>query len=259
MTTAIVTGSGRGIGREIAILLARKGVNVVVCSRTQHEIDDTVRAIKQIHAGVIGEKSDVGISSQVDDLIKRAAGKFGGIDILVNNAGIFYLKKLVDTAEKEWDQTLNSNLKSAFLCSKAVLPYMMRNNSGTIINVSSGAGKTGFENLSAYCASKFGMIGLTESLAWEVAGNIRVMAICPGEVATKMQEVDPKYYKLNRDRMLKPEQVAAKIVEMIFDSSTYRNGQSVDIWKTLGYCRNALATVKQKTNINDVPPDSSIL
>jgi len=229
VTTAIVTGSGRGIGRETAILLAKRGVNVVVCSRTQSEIDDAVEVIKRIHPGVLGAKCDVSVSSQVDDLVKKAAAKFGGVDILVNNAGIFTVKKLVDTLEKEWDEILDVNLKGAFLSCKAVLPYMLAKNSGAIINVSSGAGKAGFDRLSAYCASKFGMMGLTESLAWEVAGHrVKVMAICPGEVATSMQETDPEYYKENRERMLKPEQVAAKIVDMIFDSR-YKNGQSVDI------------------------------
>jgi 3-oxoacyl-[acyl-carrier protein] reductase len=229
MTSAIVTGSGRGIGSETAILLARRGLNVVVCSRTQSEIDDTVGVIDKIHSGVLGVRCDVSISSQIDSLVKKAVKKFGGVDILVNNAGIFTVKKLVDTSEKEWDEILAVNLKGAFLFCKAVLPYMLTKNSGAIVNVSSGAGKAGFDSLSAYCASKFGMIGLTESLAWEVAGHrIRVMAICPGEVATKMQETDPEYYRGNRDRMLKPEQVATKIMDMIFRNK-YRNGQSVDI------------------------------
>lgn len=229
MATAIVTGSGRGIGREIAILLARRGLNVVVCSRTQSEINDAVDAIKKMHHSVVGIKCDVSVSSQVDSLVEKTIEKFGGVNILVNNAGVAIVKKLADTTEKEWDETLGSNLKSAFLCCKAVMPYMLSKNSGTIINVSSGAGKAGFDSLSAYCASKFGMMGLTESLAWEVAGHrMRVMAICPGEVATKMQETDSEYYRQNKDRMLKPEQVAAKIVEMIFDSK-YENGQSIDI------------------------------
>ena len=229
MTTAIVTGGGRGIGLETAILLARRGVNVVVCSRTQSEINDTVEAIKKIHPGVLGVKCDAGISSQVESLVKKTVEKFGGVNILVNNAGIIIVKKLADSSEKDWDETLDSNLKSAFLCCRAVLPHMAGRNFGTIINVSSIAGKTGFDSLSAYCASKFGMMGMTASLAWEVAGhNIRVMAICPGEVATKMQETDPEYYRENKDRMLKPEQVAAKITDMIF-SDKYRNGQSVDI------------------------------
>ena len=107
---------------------------------------------------------------------------------------------------------------------------MMKNNFGIIINVSSGAGKVGFQDISVYCASKFGMMGLTESLAWEVANyNIRVMSICP-EVDTKMQEdVDPHYYELNKHKMLHPRTVAEKIIDMIFDDKKYGNGVSVDL------------------------------
>lgn len=226
---AIVTGSGRGIGKETAILLAKKGVDVVVCARSAKDVNQTVAEIRKIHKGVIGIACDVGAASQVGVLVRKAAEHFGGVDILVNNAAVLFLKQLVSMSEKEWDETMNSNLKSAFLCSKAVLPDMKRKNSGTIINVSSVAGKTGYANLSAYCASKFGMMGLTESLAWEIAGyDIRVMSICPGEVDTAMQDVDPAYHRENAHAMLKPEQVAEKIVEMIFDRN-YRNGQSVDI------------------------------
>lgn len=125
MATAIVTGSGRGIGRETAILLAKKGVNVVVCSRTQSEIDETVKAIRKIHAGVLGLKCDVRDSLQVDSLVKKTVEKFDRVDILMNNAGIFVVKKLVDASEKEWDEILAVNLKSAFLCCKAVLPHML--------------------------------------------------------------------------------------------------------------------------------------
>ncbi len=226
-TTAIVTGSGRGIGKATALLLAKNGVNVVICSRTENEIDNAVNEVSNFHDGVFGLVCDVSEASQVEDLVKKTIARFGHIDVLVNNAGIFYNKKLVDTSEKEWDDTINSNLKSVFLCSKAVLPNL--SNSGTIINVSSGAGKRGFDNLSAYCASKFGIMGLTESLSWEVTGRIRIMTICPGEVDTRMQKSDPLYYFENKSKMLKPEVVAEKIVEMVFDSNNYGNGQSVDI------------------------------
>ncbi|MCI0562070.1 MAG: SDR family oxidoreductase [Nitrososphaera sp.] len=229
--TAIVTGAGRGIGRETAFLFAKKGLNVAICSRTLKEIQDTANTIKKINPGVIGAKCDVSIPSQVESFVGQTARKFGGIDILINNAGVAFLKSLLETTEAQWDETLGSNLKSAFLCSKFVLPRMIERNCGVIINVSSGAGRAGFANLSAYCASKFGMMGLTESLAWEVAGhNIRVMAICPGEVATRMQEkTDPDYYEKHRASMIQPKAVAAKICEMALDARRYRNGESVDI------------------------------
>jgi NAD(P)-dependent dehydrogenase (short-subunit alcohol dehydrogenase family) len=243
-TTAIITGSTRGIGKETAILLFSKmRANVVVCSRTQSEIDLVIKEIKKMSTSdgniddrlfddrLLGIKCDVSKSIEVDHLIRSTIDKFKSIDILVNNAGIVLVKKLIDTSEEEWDKTLNINLKSAFLCTKVILPFMIRNRSGVIVNVSSGAGKTGFPDISAYCASKFGMIGLTQSLAWEVGNyNIRVMAICPGEVDTKMQQnVDQDYYVRNKHNMLKPKTVAEKIVEMIIEERRYHNGQSVEI------------------------------
>lgn len=242
--TAIITGSGRGIGKETAILMAKMGANVVICSRTQSEIDSVIKEIKEMiiiddnkhhddrdDDRLLGIRCDVNVSSEVNHLIKSTIAKFKFIDILVNNAGIVFVKKLLETSEEEWDKTIDTNLKGPFLCTKAVLPFMIKNRSGVIINLSSGAGKTGFPELSAYCASKFGMIGLTESLACEVGDyGTRVMAICPGEVDTKMQEdVDPVYYKNNKHRMLKPKMVAEKILEMIFEDHRYHNGQSIEI------------------------------
>ena len=116
-TTAIITGSGRGIGRETAMMLAKKGVNVVVCSRTQREINETVDEIRKFNARVIGVKCDVGAASDVDMLVKKTVKEFGGIDILINNAAVLFVKRLSDTTEKEWDQTINSNLKSTLVAS----------------------------------------------------------------------------------------------------------------------------------------------
>ncbi|MGH9973892.1 MAG: SDR family NAD(P)-dependent oxidoreductase [Nitrososphaeraceae archaeon] len=232
LNTALVTGGGRGIGKETAILLSKKGLNVIICSRTQKEIDSAVKEIKSLGNGqIIGRKCDVSVYSEVNTLVKEALEIYGRIDVLINNAGITYVKKLIDTTEEQWDQTLDINLKGAFLFCKAIVPHMIENNCGVIINVSSGAGKVGFEDISAYCASKFGMIGLTESLAREVANyNIRVMTICPGEVATKMQEdVDARYYELNKHKMLHPRTVAEKIEDMIFKDNEYRNGIAVDL------------------------------
>ena len=236
--TAIITGSGRGIGKEIAIILAKKSVNVVVCSRTQSEINTTVEEISRkltSNSSVLGIKCDVSIRSEVDSLVKSAIEKFGSetIDILVNNAGVAFNRKLVDTSDEEWDQTISSNLKGAFLFAKAVLPYMISKRSGVILNVNSGAGKVGFINLSAYCASKFGLVGLAESLALEVSeySNIRVLTIFLGAVATKMwQEYDFSYYQRNKSKMLQPKDVAIRIAEMIFDAKTYKNGDSIEMY-----------------------------
>jgi 3-oxoacyl-[acyl-carrier protein] reductase len=235
--TAIITGSSRGIGKETAIILAKKSVNVVICSRTQSEINSTVEEIKKLTgiSGVLGIRCDVSIPSQVNSLVKSVMEKFGSnnIDILVNNAGVAFNTKLIDISEEEWDQTINSNLKGAFLFTKAVLPYMISNRSGVILNVNSGAGKAGFSNLSAYCASKFGLVGLAESLVLELSEyqNIRVLTIFLGEVATKMwQEYDFSYYQRNKSKMLQAKDAAVKIAEMIFDTKTYKNGDSFEMY-----------------------------
>src|SRR5918997_5130657 len=235
--TAIITGSGSGIRKETAIILAKKSVNVVICSRTQSEINSTVEEISKLtsNSSVLGIKCDVRIPSEVNSLVKSAIEKFGSgtIDILVNNAEVAFNRKLVDTSDEEWDQTINSNLKGAFLFAKAVLPYMISSRSGVILNVNSGAGKVGFNNLSAYCASKFGLVGLAESLALEVSEyrNIRVLTIFLGEVATRMwQEYDFSYYQRNKTKMLQPKDVAVKIAEMIFDANTYKNGDSIEMY-----------------------------
>jgi 3-oxoacyl-[acyl-carrier protein] reductase len=230
--TVLVTGGGRGIGRETAILLAKMKLNVVICSRTQADIDSVIEETKTMGSNkVMGKKCDVSRSDEVNALVKEVLDKYGKIDFLINNAGITYVKKLIDTTEEEWDRTLDINLKGVFLLCKTVVPQMIMNNFGVIINVSSGAGKVGFENISAYCASKFGMMGLTESLGWEVANfNIRVMTVCPGEVATSLQEdLDPHYFELNKHKMLSPQTVAQKIVEMVDNDKKYRNGDSVDL------------------------------
>ena len=234
--TAIITGSGRGIGKETAIQLSEHLANVVVCSRTQSDIDSVVKEIENPNRQVngLGLICDIRVSSQVNSLVQIAVDKFGSdtIDILVNNAGVAFDKKLVDTSEEEWNQTIDTNLKGAFLFTKAVLPHMIKRNSGVILNVNSGAGKAGFSDLSSYCASKFGLVGLAESLALEVVPyNIRVLTIFLGQVATKMWwDYDYDYYEKNRNKMLSPQKVAAKIVEMIFDTKKYKNGDSLELY-----------------------------
>jgi 3-oxoacyl-[acyl-carrier protein] reductase len=234
--TAIVTGSTRGIGKETALLLLQKGLNVIISSRSQQIVDNVIQEIHDKFPSkkenVLGLKCDVSKYSNVKSLVDVSVKTFGKIDILVNNAGIVYFKSIIDTTEEEWNKTIDTNLKGDFLFTKEVLPYMIENKSGVIVNVSSGAGKSGFPNLSAYCASKFGVIGFTESIAKEVADyNIKVMAICLGGVDTKMiDDIVDNGYNLSNRNLMKPEQVAKKIYDMIFNQKDYYNGQSIEFY-----------------------------
>jgi 3-oxoacyl-[acyl-carrier protein] reductase len=234
--TAIITGSTRGIGKETALLLLQKELNVIISSRSQQSVDNVIQEIHDKFPSkkenILGKKCDVSQQSDVKSLLDISIKTFGKIDILVNNAGIVYFKSIMDTTEEEWNNTIDTNLKGIFLFTKEVLPYMIENKSGVIINVSSGAGKSGFPNLSAYCASKFGVIGFTESIANEVAdNNVKVMTICPGGVDTKMiEDIVNNGYTLSNRKLMKPEQVANKIYDMISNQKDYYNGQSVEFY-----------------------------
>ncbi|HEY6659090.1 MAG TPA: SDR family oxidoreductase [Nitrososphaeraceae archaeon] len=234
--TALVTGSTRGIGKETTLLFLKKGLNVIISSRSQDSVDNVIEEIldkfPSKKENILGLKCDVSKHSEVKTLVDVSVKRFRRIDVLVNNAGIVYFKSIMDTTEEEWNKTIDTNLKGVFLFTKEVLPYMIENKSGVIINVSSGAGKYGFPNLSAYCASKFGVIGLTESVAKEVTGyNVKIMAICPGGVDTKMiKDIVKVGYNASNRNLIKPEEVANKIYDMIFNQNGYYNGQSVEFY-----------------------------
>ena len=143
----------------------------------------------------------------------------------MNNAGVAIIKPLNETSEKEWDQIIDINLKGTFLMTKEILPIMIKQHSGVIINISSGAGKHGFPGLSAYCASKFGMIGITESLAGEVSRyGIKVFAVCPGTVDTKM--IYSIYPEINPAELIKPEKIAKKVLELSTPGIQHTSGSS---------------------------------
>lgn len=229
---AIVTGSSRGIGKAIAFALAKEGFNVVVNSRKQknaQKISNELTRTTGIKSIAIG--ADVRNGKEVRKLIHSTIKEFNRIDVLVNNAGVTIDKSLTETTEAEYDYVIDTNLKGVFMCCKEVLPYMISQGSGSIINISSGAGKSGFADLAVYCASKFGVIGLTESLAKEVNQyGIRVLAICPGAVATDMQKqfLTPEQYEKLKTNMIQPEEVADKVVYAI--RGRYKTGSSIDVY-----------------------------
>jgi len=208
---AIVTGATRGIGRAIAAQLCRLGAQVVVCGRGAREVE---RAARELGASgqALGITADVQKLDDVERLVNQTMEIFERIDILVNNAGIGMFGPVDRLAPEEWEQVVNTNLRGAFYTIRAVAPHMMRQGSGHIINISSLAGKNGFAGGTIYCASKFGLMGLSYSAAEDLRGyGIRVSVICPGSVHT---EFSPHAGK-NPEKMLKPEDVAHAVAMLV--------------------------------------------
>lgn len=189
-TTAIVTGAARGIGRGIALCLAAEGVNVVVADLgdpVRADMDETAAAVRARGVRAATVDVDVRDIAAVRAMVQKTLEWFGRLDILVNNAGVVSVAGVAGMDEATWDRIIDTNLKGTFLCSQAVIPHMMERRSGRIVNISSQAGKRGYAGLAHYCASKFGIIGFTQALAFELASaNITVNAVCPGEVNTAM-------------------------------------------------------------------------
>ncbi|NOY83304.1 MAG: SDR family oxidoreductase [Nitrospirae bacterium] len=212
---ALITGGSSGIGLAIAEVLLAEGMTVAITAREPKRLGKAAEALRAKGGRVIAMPTDVSQASEVSAFVNHVKAEVGRIDLLVNNAGIFRLGKIADLSEADWDAVQDINLKGAFLCTKAVLPIMKKQHSGYVVNISSVAGKTGFGEASAYCASKFGLIGLTESLLEEgVKEGIRATAICPGYVATPMVAgVD-----VPQSAMIPPEDIA-KVVQSLLHLS----------------------------------------
>jgi meso-butanediol dehydrogenase/(S,S)-butanediol dehydrogenase/diacetyl reductase len=188
-TVAIVTGGARGIGRGVAVSLAQEGVRVVIADlpALKEDSERTADEVRKAGSEALVVDVDVRDSSQIAAMVEQVIQHFGQVDILVNNAGVISVRPVIAMEEEEWDRVLDVNLKGTFLCSKAVASHMMERQTGRIVNMSSQAGKRGRAAISHYCASKWAIIGFTQSLAHELGPfNITVNAICPGEVRTAM-------------------------------------------------------------------------
>ncbi|MPZ22902.1 MAG: SDR family NAD(P)-dependent oxidoreductase [Dehalococcoidia bacterium] len=188
---AIVTGGARGIGRGIAHCLAEAGAHVAIADLPEARDDalQTAAGIEALGRRALVVDVDVRSEHQVQSAVQTVIESLGRLDILVNNAGVVRVGRAETLPETAWDLVLDVNLKGTFLCSKAVIPQMTAQKSGRIVNISSIAGKTGPPGLTAYTASKFGVVGFTQSLARELApANVTVNAVCPGEVRTAMWE-----------------------------------------------------------------------
>jgi 3-oxoacyl-[acyl-carrier protein] reductase len=190
---ALVTGGGRGIGRAIAMKLAELGAGVAICGRDSDKLRATADALRALTERAFWQTADVTRADEVGKLVSAVEAKLGPVGILVNNAGIGLFGPAHDKSEEEWDRVLSTNLKSVFLVSRAVVPSMIQQGRGDIINISSLAGRNTFAGGGLYCASKWGVQGLSGCMAEDLRGHgIRVSVICPGSVATEFSGRGPK-------------------------------------------------------------------
>jgi NAD(P)-dependent dehydrogenase (short-subunit alcohol dehydrogenase family) len=215
--TALVTGGGRGIGRAIAYALAREGCNVAVASRTQDEIEHVAHEIENLGVGGLAIPTDVSEPMQVERMVKETLGSFGHIDIFVNNAGIAIFKPIFDLTLEDWDRTMAINLRGAFLCTRKVAEVMVKQRSGTIINICSSASKKTYPDQMAYVVSKHGLLGLSKCLGLELKPyGIRVHAICPGGVDTRLTaDARPE---TDRSNWMQPEDIAHVVLMLLTQS-----------------------------------------
>ena len=235
---AIVTGASRGIGRAIALALAKDGANIVV--NAVSNITKAREVAKEIES--MGRKAlvilvDVSQKKDVENMVNQTLERFGKIDILVNNAGIVGPTiPIQELSEEDWDRIISVDLKGTFLCCKAVIPHMISQRSGKIVNMSSIAGKEGNANMTAYCAAMAGIIGFTKALSEEVAKyGIRVNCVCPALIETELVErMDKKQAeylksKIPLGRLGKPEEVAELVKFLVSDASDFITGQAINI------------------------------
>jgi 3-oxoacyl-[acyl-carrier protein] reductase len=209
---ALITGASRGIGLAIARRLGQMGARVSICGRDRDRLEQAASALRSEGIETLATPTDVARVGEVSTLVQKTQQEFGPIDILVNNAGIGVFGPFLEFGEAEWDSVVDINLKAVFLFCRAVAPEMIRRQKGHIINISSLAGRNTFAGGAIYCASKWGLMGLTGSMAEDLRGyGIRVSAICPGSVATEFAGHGGK----DATKTLQPEDVAHAVATLV--------------------------------------------
>jgi len=212
---ALITGAGKGIGKAIAIALAKEGVNVILVSRTQADVDQLATETAALGVKSLALSADVSDINSINSAVEKAFAEFKTIDILINNAGIAAFGNFMTLEPAAWEKIIQVNLMGTYYTTRAILPNMIERQTGDIINISSTAGLNGNALTSAYSASKFAVLGLTDSLMQEVRKhNIRVTALTPSTVATDLA-LDLKLTDGNPDKVMQSEDVAELIIAQL--------------------------------------------
>lgn len=234
---ALITGATRGIGKQIAITLAKQGYNIALNYRKENEeLENTKKEIEEIGVQVLAVKGDVANFENCENFVKQVIERFGQIDVLVNNAGITKDMLLMRMKKEDFEQVIDTNLVGTFNVTKNVVPYMMKARSGRIINISSVVGISGNAGQTNYSASKAGIIGFTKSLAKEIASrNVLVNAVAPGFIETNMTDVlkDDVKQEIAKNiplkRMGTTQDVANVVKFLASDDSSYITGQVINV------------------------------
>lgn len=234
---ALITGATRGIGKQIAITLAKQGYNIALNYRKENEeLENTKKEIEKIGVQILAVKGDVANFEDCENFVKQVIERFGQIDVLVNNAGITKDMLLMRMKKEDFEQVIDTNLVGTFNVTKNVVPYMMKARSGRIINISSVVGISGNAGQTNYSASKAGIIGFTKSLAKEIASrNIFVNAVAPGFIETNMTDVlkDDVKQEIAKNiplkRMGTAQDVANVVKFLASDDSSYITGQVINV------------------------------
>ncbi len=245
--TVVITGAGSGIGRGAALRFAKEGARVAILDFNRDAAEETVQVVSESGGEALAIRTDVAVKEEVFSAAKQICDRFGRIDVWINAAGITKIVPFLDCAEELWQRTLNINLSGTFYGCQAAVGAMLKNGGGTIINFSSIAGKKASDQYAPYCASKAGVIGLTQSVALEFAkSHIRCNAVCPGIVLTHMWDEQSVDYAKKRDiaveevmprfasripmgRLCEMDEITNVLLFLAGEQSSYMTGQAVNV------------------------------
>jgi NAD(P)-dependent dehydrogenase (short-subunit alcohol dehydrogenase family) len=240
---ALITGGTSGIGRATAVLLAAEGAAVAITGRDERRGDQVVGEIEAVGGRGIFVRADVRVAADCDRSVAETVGAFGRLDVLFNNAGVYVANDVLGCDEDEWDLQVDTSLKGTFLMSRAALPHMIAQGSGSIVNCSSGWGLVGGAKGAAYCAAKGGMVVMTKAMALDHGPQgIRVNAVCPGDTETPMEHRDAEHQGMAWDdyvawategraipRMGRPEEVARAVLFLASDDASFVTGVALPV------------------------------